>query len=97
MTIIQLILEGIFNPDYFAETELEEMKTLIDFFAQRWVTRSDSSYQEIKAWRTTYKDHPNAPIDPLKEFDRDIRAVPADDLTPEEERYLFKKSIRDIY
>jgi uncharacterized phage-associated protein len=89
---------GIFNPDYFAETELEEMKNLIEFFAQRWVTASimsDSSHREIKAWRIAYKNNPNAIIDPVDEFDRDISAIPAEDLTPEEERYLFKKSIRD--
>jgi uncharacterized phage-associated protein len=90
--------KGSFNPDYFAETELEEMKDLIEFFAQRWVTASimsDSSHREIKAWRITRKEHPDATIDPINEFDRDILSIPADDLTPEEERYLFKRSIRE--
>jgi hypothetical protein len=90
--------KGPFNPDYFAETELEEMKNLIESFARRWITASimsDSSHREIKAWRTTFKDHPNAIIDPVNEFDRDILTIPADDLTSEEERYLFKRSIRE--
>jgi hypothetical protein len=89
---------GMFNPDYFAETELEEMGYLIEFFAQRWVTAtimSDSSHREIKAWRTTHKAHPNAVIDPIDDFERDIRNIPSGELTPEEERYLFQKSIRD--
>jgi uncharacterized phage-associated protein len=91
--------KGIFNPDYFAETELEEMKNLIEFFAQRWVTASimsDSSHREIRAWQTTRKEHPDATIDPISEFDRDILTIPDDDLTPEEERYLFKRSIREF-
>jgi uncharacterized phage-associated protein len=90
--------KGIFNSDYFAETELEVMKNLIKFFAQKWVTASvmsDSSHREIRAWRKTRKEHPDAMIDPVREFDRDILTIPVEDLTPEEERYLFKRSIRE--
>jgi hypothetical protein len=91
--------KGKFNPDYFAETELEEMGYLIEFFAQRWVTSSimsDSSHREIKAWRTAYKISSNAIINPIDEFERDICTIPADELKPEEKRYLFQKSIRDF-
>ncbi|MDR1466669.1 MAG: SocA family protein [Treponema sp.] len=90
--------KGSFNSNYFAETELEEMSNLIMFFAQRWVTvsiMSDSSHKEIKAWRTAYKKGVNTLINPLDEFERDIFTISNDDLTPEEERYLIQKSIRD--
>jgi uncharacterized phage-associated protein len=91
--------KGAFNPDYFAETELEEMGNLIDFFAQRWVTASimsDSSHKEIKAWKTAYKKGANTPIDPIDEFERNIAAIPSGELAPEEEKYLFQKSVRDF-
>jgi hypothetical protein len=87
-----------FEPDYFAEDELEEMNNLIEIFARQWVnasTISDASHQAIKAWRNTYFHKPNAVIDPALEFDRDVSAVSAEDLTPAEERYLFQKSIRE--
>ncbi|GHU53066.1 hypothetical protein FACS1894200_13620 [Spirochaetia bacterium] len=90
---------GKFNADFFAETELNEMKDLIDIFAQRWVTAkvmSDSSHSDIRAWSKTYQESPNAIIDPIREFKRDISHLSEEELAPEEERYLFQKSIRDF-
>jgi hypothetical protein len=89
---------GKFNPDYFAETELEEMRNLIEIFAQKWVTSSvmsDSSHKDIRAWRVTYKKHPNQIINPIDEFDRNILEIPEEELTPQEERFLVQKNIQE--
>jgi uncharacterized phage-associated protein len=89
---------GQFKADYFSENELTEMQNLIEFFAQRWVdakVMSDASHQEIRAWRTTYKQQPNAVIDPINNFTRDITVVPVDELQWQEERFLRHRKIME--
>lgn len=81
---------GKFDDDFFSENELEELKDLIDIFAQQWVgakVMSDSSHQSLKSWRITFKTQPNAFIDPKDEFDRDILNMDPEDLNAVEERY----------
>jgi uncharacterized phage-associated protein len=90
---------GNFNPDYFAETELEEMRNLIEMFARQGdgaAAMSNASHNEIRAWKVTHKDHPNQIINPIDEFDRNILEVPEEELTPQEERYLTQKVIKDF-
>ena len=91
--------KGIFEADYFAEAELEEMNNLIEMFAQSWVRASEmseASHQAIKAWKKTYDRQPNAEIDPIEEFDRDIMATPEEELTTAEERFLFQYGLRAV-
>jgi hypothetical protein len=91
--------KGIFEQDYFADAEIDEMNNLIEIFAQQWVKASDMSdmsHQAIKAWKKTYSIQPNADIDPIEEFDRDIMAVSEDDLTTAEERFLFQHGLRAV-
>jgi hypothetical protein len=62
------------------------------FLAQRRVTASiisDSSHKEIKAWKTAYKKGANTVSNPTDEFDRDIFTVPAGELSPEIDPFLF--------
>jgi hypothetical protein len=90
---------GNFEPDYFADAEIEEMNNLIEMFARQWVKASDMSdmsHQEIKAWRKTYSVQPNAEINPIEEFDRDIMAVSEEELTTAEERFLFRHGLRAV-
>jgi len=90
---------GKFDPDYFAVAELEEMNNLIEMFAQRWVgstEMSEASHQAIKAWRNTYSRQPNADIDPIEEFDRDITAVPEDALQNAEYKYLVHRKMMEL-
>jgi uncharacterized phage-associated protein len=90
---------GKFNPDYFAEAELDEMKTLIEMFAQGWVgaaVMSDATHQAIRAWKKTYAKTPNAIIDPIEEFNRDITTVPEDSLSTAEERFLIHRKIVEL-
>ena len=90
---------GKFNPDYFAEAELEEMNKLIEIFAQQWVgttEMSEASHQDIKSWKKTYSRQPNADIDPIEEFDRDITAVPEETLHTEELKYLMHRKMAEL-
>ncbi|MDR1203087.1 MAG: SocA family protein [Tannerellaceae bacterium] len=91
--------KGKFNPDYFAETELKEMRNLIEIFAQQWVgaaVMSNASHKHIRAWRITHKEHPNKIINPIDEFDRNILEISEEELTPQEERYLTHKAIKEF-
>jgi len=90
---------GKFNPDYFAEAEIEEMNDLIEIFAQKWVRAtemSEASHQAIKAWRETHLRSPNAVIDPIEEFERDITAVPEETLHTEELKYLMRRKMAEL-
>ena len=90
---------GKFEPDYFAEAEIQEMKNLIEMFAKQWVgaaEMSEASHQAIKAWKKTYSRQPDAVIDPIDEFDRDILAVPEETLHTEELKYLMRRKMADI-
>ena len=90
---------GKFDPDYFAEAEIEEMNNLIEMFAQQWVgasEMSEASHQAIKAWKKTHFRSPNAVIDPIEEFDRDILMVPEEDLHTEELRYLMRRKMLEL-
>jgi hypothetical protein len=90
---------GKFDPDYFAEAELEEMNNLIEIFAKKWIgatEASEASHQAIKAWKKTYSRCPNAEIDPIEEFDRDITTVPEDALHTEELKYLMRRKAAEI-
>jgi len=87
---------GKFNSDYFAKAELEGMNHLIEIFAQQWVTASEmseASHQAINAWKKTYSRQPNADIDPIEEFDRDITSIPEEALRTEELKYLMRRRI----
>jgi hypothetical protein len=91
--------KGTFNPDYFAEAELEEMNNLIEIFARQWVNASvmsDASHQAIKAWKKTWSRSPNAVIDPIEEFDRDIMTAPEETLQTGELRYLMHRKMAEI-
>jgi hypothetical protein len=90
---------GKFDPDYFAETELDEMRNLIEIFAQQWVgagVMSEASHRGIRAWKVTHDSHPNQIIDPIDEFDRNILDIPEAELTPQEERYLTQKAVKEF-
>ena len=90
---------GKFEPDYFAEAELEEMNSLIEMFAQGWVNANDMSemsHQAIKAWKKTYSRSPNAEIDPIEEFDRDLMTVPEEELQNAEYKYLIHRKMLEL-
>jgi hypothetical protein len=95
--VYQVIPNGRFEPDYFSENELDEMKSLIEIFARSWITAkimSDASHNDIKAWSKTYKNKHNDIINPIFEFENDI--TQSDDLTSAEERYLIHKNVLEL-
>ena len=57
---------------------------------------SEASHQAIQAWRKTYSRQPNADIDPIEEFDRDITAVPEDALQTGELKYLTHRKMMEL-
>ncbi|GMO44430.1 MAG: hypothetical protein Pg6C_06290 [Treponemataceae bacterium] len=72
------------------------MSNLIEIFARQWVgasEMSDASHQAIKAWKKTFSRNPNAAIDPIDEFDRDIMTVPEETLQTEELKYLTHRKM----
>jgi hypothetical protein len=88
---------GKFEDDYFSENELEDMRELIEIFAQQWVgaqVMSDGSHQSLRSWKVTYKRAPNTLIDPKDEFDSDILSLPPEALTAVQERYLLQRLSR---
>ena len=88
-----------FNPDYFADAELEEMKNLIEIYAKKWIgakEMSDASHEAILAWKKTYKNKPNAVIDPINDFKRDILTTPPELLSSAEERFLIHRKIAEL-
>jgi hypothetical protein len=90
---------GKFEPGYFAEAEIEEMNKLIEIFARQWVgasEMSEASHQAIKAWKKTYTRQPNADIDPIEEFDRDITEVPEETLQNAEYKYLVHRRMLEL-
>ena len=90
---------GKFESDYFAEAELEEMNKLIEMFAKKWVNANDMSemsHQDIKAWKKTYSRCPNAEIDPIEEFDRNIMTVPEEELQNAEYKYLIHRKMLEL-
>jgi len=90
---------GKFDSDYFAIAELEEMNQLIDIFAQQWVGSteiSEASHQALQAWKKTYSRQPNANIDPIEEFDRDITAIPEETLQNAEYKYLVHRKMAEL-
>ena len=91
--------KGKFNPDYFADAELEEMQSLIEIFAQQWVganVMSDASHEAILAWKKTYKKQANSIIDPIDDFKRDILSLPVESLNSAEERFLTYRKIAEL-
>jgi hypothetical protein len=90
---------GKFDSDYFSEDELSEMKSLIEIFAVQWVgagVMSDASHQAIRAWNKTYKAKPNALIDPITNFTRDITKLSLGEMTLSEERYLTYRTMEEF-
>ncbi|HNV70805.1 MAG TPA: DUF4065 domain-containing protein [Candidatus Ozemobacteraceae bacterium] len=87
-------VDPIGNPDmdYFSGVEVAEMRRLVEIFSDPQMTTalfSEASHQEIMAWSRAYRKQPNSPIDFKDEFPGDIDTKKAEDLTPEEESFLF--------
>jgi hypothetical protein len=90
---------GKFKSDYFAEAELEEMRNLIEIFDQQWVganVMSDASHEAILAWKKTYTKQPNAVIDPIDDFKRDIATAQPETLNAMEERFLIHRKMMEL-
>lgn len=93
-----IISKGKPNLDYFSPYEIKEMKRLIEIFANKFVKSnemSESSHQDIKAWKKTWSRKPNSIIDYGSTFDEDIKNKDPKELTVAEENFLIYKSIEE--
>jgi hypothetical protein len=86
------------QPDlrYFNKREIDLMNKLIEIYAQRYVTSrimSDSSHEEILAWRRAWSHEQNSIIDFSLEFSDNIYEKPAHQLTFPEEVFLVQKGL----
>jgi uncharacterized phage-associated protein len=92
-----IVAKGKPDLDYFSDSEMKEMKRLIEIFADQFVEAShmsEASHQEIKAWRKAYKKKPNSIIDYDLSFDEDLYTKPETKLSFAEERYLTYKALK---
>ncbi len=96
-TAYQVLAKGVPDLDYFSESEMKEMKRLIEIYADGFVKAShmsEASHQEIKAWKKTYKKKPNSMIDYDLAFNDDLYTKPPELLTFAEECYLTYKALK---
>jgi len=80
--------------DYFSKQEFKIMGELIEIFAipeTRASHMSDSSHEQIAAWRKTWQNNPNGIIDYSSEFD-DIDNKKEKDLSFAEEVFLMYRA-----
>jgi len=93
-----IIAKGKANLDFFSPYEINEMKRLIEIFANKFVKSnemSESSHQEIKAWKRTWGKKPNSIIEYELTFDGDLKNKDPKELSVAEESYLIYKSIEE--
>lgn len=88
------------DPDlsWFSPREIKLMKRLVEIYASRYVDSrlmSDSSHEEIAAWRKTWKQKQNAIIDYSLTFDEGFRTRPESELSYPESSYLTFKAIEE--
>jgi len=95
---LAVIPKGIPDLDYFSNYEFELMKRIIEIFARSWITTSimsDSSHQQILAWKRSYKKQKNSIIDYSLEFDGDLFSKKLEELTFPEESYLTFRALSE--
>jgi hypothetical protein len=96
-SIYLVVAKGTPDLDYFSESEMKEMRRLIEIYADRFVKAShmsEASHQEIKAWKKAYKKKPNSMIDYDLAFDDDLYTKPGEALSFAEECYLTYKALQ---
>lgn len=84
--------------DYLSDLEVEELKNLIEIFAQRWIrtkVMSDASHQDMVSWKKAYNKRPNTVIDFKDEFP-DIEKKSLNELSAAEERFLMERAIQEL-
>jgi len=87
------------NLDYFSPYEIEQMRRLIEIYANRFVfssEMSEASHQEIKAWQKAWRAQPNSIIDYDFCFDENIKEKREAELSDAEENYLLYKTFEEL-
>jgi len=87
----EIIPLGKPDMEYYSVREAEKMANLMEIFGDPSMTTtllSESSHQEIIAWRRAFKERPNQTIDYKLTFPGDIDKKDIDKLDPIEEGFL---------
>jgi len=95
---IIIVPHGKPNLDYFNKREIDLMNKLIEIYAQSYVTShimSDSSHEEILAWKRAWKQEQNSIIDFSLEFSGNVYERPEDNLTFPEEVFLIQEGLEN--
>lgn len=74
------------------------MVRLIKIYADQFVDTklmSETTHQEIKAWRETYRQNPNGEIDFKLTFEKDFEKKDSKDRSVAEEGYLIFRAIEE--
>ncbi len=93
-----IVAKGKPDLQFFSPYEIQQMRRLIEIYADRFMKASDvseASHQDIKAWRKAYEKKRNSEIDYELQFDDDICHKNPKDLKPAEENFLIFKSIQE--
>lgn len=94
---------GVFDPDYFAEAEIELMGKLVFRFGKEFTAEnigSDSSHTKVKAWKKANSaektaEKPIPYLNPDAEFE-DSEKKSENDLTNAEFKYRINKNMRNF-
>ena len=92
----EVVSKGDPEMEFFSEAEAEKMSNMMEIYGDPVMTTalfSEASHQEIMAWRRTFKERPNQPIDYKLMFPGDIEQKNLDDLDPIEEAFLVHRAI----
>jgi predicted nucleic acid-binding Zn ribbon protein len=84
------------NLDYFNHREIGIMQSLLEIYAQAYVTArlmSDASHEEIQAWRKTWARNPNGIIDASLEFSGNLYEKAEAAASFPEEVFLVNKGL----
>lgn len=95
-----IVASGNPDMDFFSRVEAERMDALAEIFADPDMSMklmSEASHDDIMAWRRTWRDNPQGPIDFKFEFPGDIDTKPEEALSPEEESFLCWRGWQKIH
>jgi len=90
--------KGDIDFDHLSEFEIEKMSNLVEIYARHWVDSkimSDESHKQIRAWRKTYRENPNALIDFADEL-IGVHSKDENELSPEENAFLVYEALTKV-
>lgn len=84
------------NLDFFSKDEIQKMNELIYIFASKYTTAtimSNSSHEQIQAWKKAWERKENSRIDKTDTF-QNVHSKPDEELTAPEEHFLLAEALK---